>query len=240
MADFTFRIDGMDELQRALKRAPEELRRAARNTLNDAARDVQRDFRKTLPGKFVLKRKTFAERAIYFGREDQATKEKLEARLRIQGPGGKVSTLAKFERDPEKVGRNGRMAIPSKDIRTTGGHVAPANRFKNFLPIVQLGGAYTKLRRRRGQLVAGKTLRSGSREVGQRGSFIITTRTGVEALARRQKLGRGLQLLYVFRRTARIPNPLRFEQDGARFAREALPVRATQAIEHALRRAGLK
>lgn len=234
------KVEGLAELERALATAREEIPRAARNALNDTARAIQSDFRATLPGKFVLRRKQFAERQVYFGNEDKATKEKLEARLRIQGPAGKVSTLAKFELLGEKRAREGRLAIPARGIRSAGGHVKAGYAFKNFMPLVEMGGQYTKLRRRRGRLVAGKTLTSKAQLVGRRGSFVVTLPSGDQALVRRERGSRAVELLYTFRPITPIPRSLEFVQDATKSANHWMPRKIAEAIDYALQRASLK
>lgn len=233
---------GFEELARRLAQAPEEVLRATRNSLNDTARAVQSDFRATLPQKFDVKRRTYIERSIYFGAEDKATKEKLEARLSVRGPGGKPSVLNKFEADRKKLPRGGgRLAIPSHDIRTTGGHIRAGTALKNFLPIATLGGSYTQLKRRKGRLVAGKTLTTHNRLVGQRGSFIVPLKSGYEALARRRRGSkRDIELLYVFQPQVEIPDNLAFLNDARRSAYKWAPVKLNEAVDFALRRAGLK
>lgn len=236
----TIQMLGHGEVQRMLANLGPEAARATRNALNDTARDVQRDFRATLHSKFDVRKKTFIERQVFFGKEDQATKDSPIARIRMKGPGTQQSTLEKFERDKKKTALNGRIAVPARGIRTGGGHVRPDAAWAKLTPLVSLGGSYTRLRKTKDGLKRGSTFSSGTRIVGQRGTWLINLKSGYQGLVRseRGKKNRGLELLWVLKPDTDIPNPLNFVADSRKYAVIHLPTRVTQAIEHALRRMG--
>lgn len=229
------------ELRKALAAFPEEIKRASRNALNDLTRQIQKEYRTTLPGKFAIEKRVFVDRQVYIGPGDLATKDSLRTRLSIQGPGGQQSTLAKFEDGGQKRPvRSAHLAIPAKDIRAAGGHVLPQYRFKNFMPLVELSGTFTKLRRKGGKFVAGKTLNLGKRTIGQRGSFLINLKSGQTALAQRPRGAGSLKVLYVFQTQTPIPVSLAFERDAMASAERNWQKHMSLAIEHALKRTGLR
>lgn len=229
-------LRGLDELERALMAAPAEIARAARNAVNDTAREVQRGFRGTLGEKFSLTRRPFVERQVYL---TPATKQNLAATVSIQGPGGGESFLTKFEADRTKhPRRSSTLAVPAREIRERGGHVQRGLGLKSFLPLATIGGTYQKFARRKGRLVPGKVISTNTRRVGKRGTFLITLPSGTQALARRPR-GGSLELLWYFMPQTPIPTSLRFEADAMRIAEKVFPSILDDAISHALRRAGL-
>jgi len=235
----TVTVTGLEELQRGLAGAKGEIASAVRNTLNDTARDAQREFRGTLSTKFDVRKKTFIERQVYFGKEDQATKEKWSARLKIQGPSGKSATLEKFQEDKIKRAKDGRIAVPVREIRTGGGHVKPSVAWNKLTPLGTMSGRYTKLKKTKHGYKPVKELNSPTRTVGQRGTFLVTLKSSkLEALVRRRPgKGRGIEVLWVLKKYTPIPTSLGFDQDITAMAKKHLPVRAGQAVEHALKRA---
>lgn len=242
MSDVTLTVQGIEEVQALLKGVAYEIPSAVRNTLNDTARDIQREARVGLHKKFDVKKKTFVERQIYIGPEDKATREKWSARVSVRGPGGQASTLEKFESVGKKVARQGRIAVPAKAFRTTGGHVKPEIALDKLLPLVEMSGQYTKLRKTRGGLVRGKTITSKRQLVGKRGTFLVTLKgSGLEALVRRAKgQPKGwnkTEILWVFKKSVDVGTPLRFVLDATGLAQRFMPARAVEAIEAALKRA---
>lgn len=242
MSEFVMTAVGLEDIQTMLKDVAFEVPSAVRNALNDTARDIQRDTRAGLNKKFDVRKKSFIERQVYIAPEDKATRDKWSTRVQIRGPGGQTSTLEKFESVGKKVARQGRIAVPAKDFRTGGGHVKPEIALDKLLPLVQMGGQYTKLRKTKGGLVRGKTFTSKQQLVGKRGTFLVTLKgSGLEALVRRAKgQPKGwnkTEILWVFKKSVDVGKPLRFVFDATGLANRFLPVRAGEAIEAALKRA---
>lgn len=244
-----FVISGLKELEDALAKAPQEIKRAARNALNDTARRVQADVRATLPGKFDIRKKTFINRQIKTGGDMFATKEKLEAKVALVGPAGQDSTLQKFEDrvNPGKLkkARSGTLAVPAADIRTRGGHVKPQWAWNKLTPLGTAQGRYNRISisKKRGVRYKGKGRTTSSKRqiIGKRGTFVVRLKTGFDALVVRRRGGdRGLDVKWIFKPQVSLPPSLGFQESSRGAAFKWLPIKATEAVEHAMRRAKLK
>lgn len=199
-------------LIRALRELGRELPRATRNTLNDVARAVQATIRERAAGEFNVLRPPFLNRAVYIGPQDRATTEKLVARVSLAGPAPDIYAQHDESGLGRKVVTKGKnLVIPSRAIRTTGGHVARGNRFKEFGPFVTQGGAVSTLRKKGDRLVSrgSKTLRG--QVVGKRGSFFVTLRSsGLTALMQRQRGEGSPRVLYVLKPAVTLPKRFQF------------------------------
>lgn len=94
-----------------------QMRFAMSKALNDTANDAQRAIQGSLAQRFTLRRPDFITRTIKRNREDFATKEKLEAVVRIDPS---RDLLAKFESGGTKTPTQGKaIALPTETVRRT-------------------------------------------------------------------------------------------------------------------------
>lgn len=123
-----------------------QMRFAMSKALNDTANDAQKAIQDGLGQRFTLRRPEFIKRTIKRERQDFATKEKLEAVVRID-PARDV--LAKHEAGGTKTPTKGRaIALPTEHVRRTKAQIiGKAQRPKALLAS---GKAFTKA----GQLMA--------------------------------------------------------------------------------------
>lgn len=216
----------------ALKNVPDEVNRALRNALNDTAREGQRVAQDLIAREFDVRQKAFVLNTVKIEKSDRATKEKLEATVRIDP---NRDLLAKFEEGEQKttIGGGKYLAVPVRDIRTKGGHVLPRFAFKKFQPFA-LASSLTSVRLRGMQRVRDRQ----PRLVGQGGSFFVRLRDGRPALAI-SKGKRGFRILYFFHPTQRVDTRLHFVENVGAAMESAWPANAEDAVGHALKRAGL-
>ena len=141
MSDFTMKMEGGAELQAALANLPRKAKFAASVGMNRTIDEAQAEIKRGLPGKFTLRRKAFVEGTIYRKpREDWATKDKLEARVRVHD---ERDFLSKFEQGGTKSPTRGRqaLAIPIAVKRNKNDIVTKANSVKALLAA---GKAYVR------------------------------------------------------------------------------------------------
>jgi Family of unknown function (DUF6441) len=119
----------LDELTRSLNRIQkEQLPFALSKGLNETAKEFQKRQREGMKHRFSIRRKSWVERSVKIGREDWATKKKLEAIVRIETPGDRSRSdiLAQHEEGGEKRGRGRTMSVPiMARPRGYGGGVVP-------------------------------------------------------------------------------------------------------------------
>lgn len=227
------------EIEVALRKAPREFTRAIRNALNDTARDVQRAEQASLGRSFDLRRQKFNEQRIKVAPEDKATHTRLESAVRVDPLGG--SLLGKYEEGDDREPRDSKtMPVPLPRIVDKGGHVKKGFTFASFAPFEEQGPA-SKLKRVKGKLVSAKLVTRGGQKVGRRGTFITRSTKGFAIVVQRVSRGtdKGLRVLFTFLERVDLKPQLGFVKRAKAVAPGAWQRRATEAIHHALRRAGL-
>lgn len=216
------------QITRALAAAPHEVATAIRNAINDTLRDVQKAQKEHIEKTFVLKKKAFLLQSVKIPKVGGfASKDHLQGRIEID-PARDI--LAKHEAGGDVGSYLGRknVAIPSRQIRTgKGGGVKAGTALKTFLPFAQVSSTRTK----------------STQLVGQKGAFFTRVRGkngDIPVLAQRTGKKGKLRFLYLFVPKKRIRPALQFEATAQRIIPGAWQKNAALAIEHALRRAGLK
>lgn len=231
MTDIRLEVDA-SEVHRALAAAPGEARRAHRNALNDTARDVQGAERDHILRAFDVRQKQYILNSVKITKEDRATTDHLKSAVGIDP---QRDILARFEKGGRRISIAGKkyLAVPSREIRSGGGHVKPAFALKRFQPFVQVSHLHA-VTLKGTERVADRR----PRLIGQHGAFFMTLDGGAKAIMQRTAR-RGLRLLYILRPSVQLPAILEFENIAKKIIPVMWPLRASQAITHALRRAGL-
>lgn len=113
---FDIQVDATEIID-SLRGMEGQMRFAMSKALNDTANDAQKAIQDGLGQRFTLRRPDFVKRTIKRNREDFATKEKLEAVVRIDPT---RDVLAKHESGGTKTPRAGRaIALPTEHVRRT-------------------------------------------------------------------------------------------------------------------------
>lgn len=90
------------------------------------ANDFQRGQYRRMADVFTLRRPDFARRSVKMRREDRPTKQRPEATVRIESPGGRSDIFAKFEADRIKGPFRGRsIAVPTDNVPRSQSGVIP-------------------------------------------------------------------------------------------------------------------
>jgi hypothetical protein len=100
---------------------------ATAQALNRTANDVQKAQQSGMGDRFTLRRKTWVERSIKRGKDDWASKKKMEAAVRVEayGDASRSDVLAQHEKGGVKKPKRGRsLAIPDQ-IRKNPKKVVP-------------------------------------------------------------------------------------------------------------------
>lgn len=181
---------------------------ATMRAINETAKQFQEEQRRGMQQRFTVRRPQFVLRAVKIS--PFATKQRLEARIAIDPPGGqaRADILTKFEEGGTKTPRTGaRIAIPDQARRTKAGVVSRTQRPSAF--DFQPHGTFVFSRSAR--VMVGKRRTVLIRQPGGRGVIL-------------QRVGRGraseLRALYVFRPHVPIDQLLEFEETAFRVVRE--------------------
>lgn len=186
---------------------------AMKNAINDTAKDVKKAQTARIQHVFTVRRRTFAIRAVKIN--PFARKDRLEAKLQIEPPGGeaRADIFAKFEKGGTKRPRGQHLAIPQGARRGKSGIVTRSNRPKAF-----------------GLKRQGRTVR------GRKRTFVIPN-VGIF-----QRVGRGrgrstVRPLYSFHRQAPIDRRLRFVATAKKIVPRVFPGHFKTEFARALRTA---
>ena len=206
-------VSNIDIVARILDGTARQLPFAMARAINGTAKDVQRAQTGRIRQVFTIRRPSFATRAVKI--KPFARKDRLEAKLQIEPPGGKARAdiFAKFEKGGIKRPRGQHLAIPRGARRGKSGIVTKANRPR------ALG-----LQRK------GRTVR------GRKRTFIIPN-VGIF-----QRVGRGrgrskVRLLYSFHRQVPIDRRLRFVATAEKVVPRVFPGHFRREFAHAVRTA---
>ena len=241
----TVRFDGLDRIQRALSRYPAEQRKAARNALNDTARDVQKRNQKEINR--VFHRPTrIIQNAFYV---KKATTENLQAEVKLKDvygesgraipntlqphiPGYSANRSAKGMeialRSKGLLGSN-EFLVPSRTMRLDShGNVtgATASKMLNDLWVFSnVAGFNSNTGSARSKYIWGEIMPQGKPPIK---GIWLTSRF----LARKP----GALMMLVVQGAPSYGKRFRFFEIGNKEAKRQLPRHAQIAIEHALRR----
>lgn len=227
------------ELHIALAKAPEQLKSAMRNGLNDTARDFQGMQRTHIGVTYKFKSansKRWLQRTVYFPARNRATKSKLSALVQIRTG---QDLLAMHERGGAKTAFHSDLVfMPVRSIRAGGGQVNRKDAWKSFQPFTT-SYASSALSFRKGAVAGRKARGSQTRAqtTGQKGSFFIRSRSGHPMLVQRKK--GALRILYIGLPRVQIKPTLDFAENANTAAQRHWPRRMTGAAQQALRKVRL-
>ncbi len=205
---------------------------ALKVSINDTAKDFQRVETRQIMKVFTIRRRTFAQRAVKI--KPFATKQRLEAKVSIDPPGGqaRADIFAKFETPSTKRPRSGsRLAVPKEVRRTKTGIISRAKRPRSF-QFQQVGKALRgKQRTFMIRLPGG---RGGIyQRIGPRGRK-RGGRAMASSISTRRQFDTRIRTLFRFTPQARIDDRLEFVDTGKKTVRAEFPKNFHQAFKKAL------
>ena len=193
-----------------LERIRKQARFAMSKAINETAKDFQKSQVRRQEKTFTVRKAGFVSRSVKI--KPFATKQRLEAVVSIDPPGGQRTTdiLSKFEQTSVKKPRDGRhLAVPVEARRTKRGVITKGQRPKAF-QFKEVGQAVKGLKR----------------------TFIVP---GVGIFQRTSK--RRIRLLFAFVERVRIPGVLRFQENARKVVKRRFKKHFAKAYEFALRTA---
>jgi hypothetical protein len=204
---------------------------ALKVAINDTAKDFQRVETRQIMKVFTIRRRTFAKRAVKI--KPFATKQKLEAKVSIDPPGGqaRADIFAKFETPSIKRPRGSRIAVPKEVRRTKTGIISKAKRPRSF----QF--------QRVGKALRGKQRTFLIKLPGGRGGIYQRTgprgrkrggRAMASTISTRKQFDTRIRTLYRFTPQAKIDDRLEFVDTGKKTVRAEFPKNFHQAFKKAL------
>lgn len=220
-------VTGIKELQAKLGKYSNQLPFAASKALNTTANQIQRAVQDDLATQFTLRRPDFIKRTIYRKPgEDFARKAFLVAAVRVDE---RRDLLAKFQKPGTKVPRQGRsLSLPGDVKRNKADIVTRGNRPRAFN--LQKVGQLTRGDRRTFVIERGGA------------PWLLLQRVGRST--RRSRAGRAatgrdpqVRVLWIFKRSVRIPKRLPFYEQARRVVRGGLNENLRVALADAIRTA---
>lgn len=208
--EFTMKLEGADVVNSLLASLPANARYGAAVGMNRTLDEAQAAIQGGLPGKFTLRRQTFVRNTIYRKpREDWATKDRLEARVRVNED---RNVLEKFEEGGDKRPRSGKaLGIPVLGgARPTKGAVVP-EKFKLKALFFSQQGLLSQARS-----IAGTKKRTGRKALLRASGKKYVSMNGKVFEIVGTKATPRLKLLWVFKPSVRIAPKLRFVETGKR------------------------
>lgn len=225
---------------------------ATSQAINATALQVQERIRASLDDSFTIRRRDWARRNIYMGREDFATKNRLQARVSVRAPGSgdRSDILAKFEEGGVKKPQGSRLAIPQDGLKRAASGVVPRSARPK---------AFNFQLHRKGTVFRGKGRNAvgTSVYVGEKNTFMILRQDGTGGIYQRvgMKVGRkrvggrrlasdvatrrvrdlNVRTLYRFTPQAHVDSRLHFEET----AKGVVRVRFSQNFDEAFAKAVL-
>lgn len=230
-------VAGLDDLARS--QVPFALSKA----LNQTARDFQKEERESIEEHFSLRRKAWARQNVKIRPEDNATKKKLEAVVRLEAPGdpGRSDILGKFEEGGQKHARSGgQLAVPVISVKAS-----PAKQRPRSYEFESVSGMMWKGNRRTFMLLGGGGGNQGiyqrvgrigrKRKDGVRGKG--AGRRMVSEIHGRTTRDMNIRLLFKFKGAVPVDKRLKWGELSGKVAKERMTGNFEQSLAHAIKTA---
>jgi len=209
---------------------------ATSRAINTVALEFQRVQRQHMLSVFEVRRRKFIERSVKIRRGDFATKQRLEATVRIETPGGgrRDDIFTKFETGARKLPTRGaHIAIPQAAKRTRTGIIGRSQRPRAFK--FKLHGTGPKATVFRGLKRTFMIFnRDGGGGIYQR---VGRRRSASRSLRRRRSTSSRLRMLFVFRPEAPTPQILDFIDNAEKTVQRRWPKAFAESFDEAMRTA---
>lgn len=205
--------------------------------INESAKIAQADQRRKMLMRFTVRRRTWVERNVKIS--PFSTKNRLEAIIKIDPPGGRSDILSKFEDGGVKKARDGgRLAIPVEARRGKTGVVGRAQRPKAFnFELVGRGPKATVYRGdRRTFMIRGHDGKTGG--IYQRTSSGGGSRKGARLasdITTRRVRDLRIRTLYRFTEQASIDSRLELEETVTNSVRASFATTFAEAFDRVIR-----